>query len=105
MIPSFTLRKATERDAAFLFQLFQALRAADFAHVPMPPAQLKVLLGMQFQAQVAGYRAQYPDADHEIVLRDGQRGGRILVDRGATEYHLVDMHGRQIAPRMAHVVH
>lgn len=91
MIPSFTLRKATEQDDPFLFELFQAVRAAGFANMPMPPSQLDMLLRMQFQAQVSGYRAQYPKADHEIVLREGQPAGRLLMDRGETEHHLVDI--------------
>jgi ribosomal protein S18 acetylase RimI-like enzyme len=91
MMPSITLREATEQDGPFLFELFQAVRMADFAHVPLPPAQLDMLMRMQFEAQAVGYRAQYPNADHEIVLREGQPAGRILVDRARTEYLLVDI--------------
>jgi ribosomal protein S18 acetylase RimI-like enzyme len=91
MIPSITRRPASEQDGPFLWELFQAVRMADFAHLPMPPAQLEMLLRMQFQAQTVGYRAQYPNANHEIVLCEGRPAGRILVDRAGTEFQLVDI--------------
>jgi len=37
---------------------------------------------MQFTAQDRAYRAQFPDADFDVVLVDGRPAGRLYVARG-----------------------
>ena len=86
-----TRRKATDQDAGFLLDLFKAVRGPEFAIAGLPPAQLDMLLNMQFQAQTSSYRAQFPDADHQIVLVDGATAGRTLVDRSSEQLVLVDI--------------
>ena len=90
MIPSVTTRAATEQDDAFLYSLFQAVRSPEFAHVPLEPAQLEMLLSMQYAGQKYSYGAQYPGGD-AIVLLDGKPIGRIWLYRGPAEHHLVDI--------------
>ena len=89
-IPSLTTRAATERDDAFLFALFQTVRAPEFAHAPLAPAQLEMLLRIQYAGQKQSYGAQYPGG-HEIVLLESQPIGRIWLYRGTAEHHLVDI--------------
>jgi ribosomal protein S18 acetylase RimI-like enzyme len=90
MIPSITRRAATEQDEGFLFALFRAVRLPEFAHAQLPPAQLDLLMNLQYSGQKATYGAQYPDGN-EIVLLDGEPIGRIWVYRGAAEHQLVDI--------------
>jgi ribosomal protein S18 acetylase RimI-like enzyme len=86
-----TRRRAAPEDEAFLFDLFRHVRGDEFALTGLPPAQLDILLQMQFRAQSSGYRSQYPDSDHEIVLVDDAAAGRIWVRRSPAEFVLVDI--------------
>jgi len=90
MIPSVITRGATPNDDVFLFALFQAVRAPEFAQVALDPAQLDMLMSIQFAGQRESYGAQYPSG-HEIVLLDGRPIGRIWVYRELSGHHLVDI--------------
>ncbi len=57
----------------------------------LPPNQQDQLLKMQWNAQQQSYRFQFPDAEHHILLRDGQPIGRILVHLTYDEIHLIDI--------------
>ena len=87
---SVATRPATEQDDAFLFALFKAVRSPDFAHVPMPAAQLEMLMSMQYAWQKHSYAALYPGGD-AIVLLDEQPIGRIWLYLGPAEHYLVDI--------------
>ena len=58
-----------------------AVRAPEFAHLPLPAAQLDHLLGIQYAGQKQSYGAQYPGG-HHLVLFDGKPIGRIWLFRG-----------------------
>jgi ribosomal protein S18 acetylase RimI-like enzyme len=90
MTPCVTTRAATQDDDAFLFALFQAVRSPEFAQAALPPAQLAMLLSIQFAGQKQSYGAQYPGG-HDIVLLDGKPIGRIWLHRAPSEHHLVDI--------------
>jgi ribosomal protein S18 acetylase RimI-like enzyme len=85
-----TTRAATEQDDAFLFALFKAVRAPDFAHAPLGPEQLEMLMRMQYAGQKHSYGTQYPGGD-AIVLLDEKPIGRMWLCRGAAEHQLVDI--------------
>ena len=85
-----TRRAATEEDDGFLYDLFKAVRLPEFAFVAMAPAQLELLIRMQYAGQKLSYGGQYPNG-HEIVLLDGNPVGRIWVYRAPEEHHLVDI--------------
>jgi RimJ/RimL family protein N-acetyltransferase len=81
-------RPATPRDIALLRGLF-----AD-AHIELtvlPPDTRFVLIDMQFRAQRRQHTAQYPDAQHDILLVDGVEIGRVLVDRSHGDCHIIDI--------------
>ena len=90
MTPSVTTRAATEQDDAFLFALFNAVRSPEFAYAPLAPAQLDLLMNIQYAGQKQTYGAQYPGGNH-IVLLDGLPIGRIWLFRGEAEHQLVDI--------------
>jgi ribosomal protein S18 acetylase RimI-like enzyme len=87
----YTLRPAAAPDEDFLFALYAGTRAAEFAPLGWPEAQLNAILRMQFNAQQRAYEAQYSAAGHQIVLLDGQPVGRIWVERNGNEILLVDI--------------
>jgi len=85
-----TRRAATEQDDAFLFELFKTARLPDFAHVPLAPAQLDMLMNIQYAGQKQTYGMLYPGGD-EIVLLDGKPAGRFWLYRGPAGHQLVDI--------------
>jgi len=90
MSASVTTRAATPNDDAFLFELFKAVRAPELAQARLEPAQLDVLMTIQFAGQRQSYGAQYPGG-HEIILLDGKPIGRMWLFRGPSEHTLVDI--------------
>lgn len=90
MTPSVTTRAATTSDDAFLFELFKTVRAPEFAHAALDPAQLEMLLRIQYAGQSQSYGAQYPGG-HEIVLLDEKPIGRMWLYRAPSGHHLADI--------------
>ena len=81
-------RPASARDIALLRGFF-----AD-AHIELtvlPPDTRFVLIDMQFRAQRRQHTAQYPDAQHDILIVDGAEVGRVLVDRSRGDCHIIDI--------------
>ena len=46
---------------------------------------------IQYQAQKASYETEFPTADHQIVLLDGQPIGRLLVERRTELLFAIDL--------------
>ena len=86
-----SLRPATEADEDFLFELFASTRMDEFKFLLGDEAQVEALVRMQFNLQRQQYDAGYPEADHKIILRDGQPIGRLFVDESDVEFTLVDV--------------
>lgn len=87
----FTLQTATHDDLAFFAALFAEARAPEFAPANLPPEFLQQLLAMQFQAQTSGYAAQFPNAQDDLILVNGERAGRQIVDRDEKQIRLIDI--------------
>jgi len=45
----------------------------------------------QFESQSRHYASYYPDAEHVVILVDGQPGGRMIIDRREDSLHIVDI--------------
>jgi ribosomal protein S18 acetylase RimI-like enzyme len=84
------LRPEQDHDHAFRFALFCETHAAEFALLPLEPAALEQLLSLQFRAQTASYRANFPNARFDIIELDDTQIGRIVVDRPGDHLHIVD---------------
>ncbi len=91
MPPSIHLRAALPDDLAFLRRLYADTRRAEVAAFGWNEAQAEAFLDMQFDMQRRAYAGNYPEADHTIVEVDGHPVGRLLVNRTATEFRLVDI--------------
>ena len=84
-----SLRPAQPDDEDFLYELFcrsvgDDLTALDAAH-------RDVILRMQFNAQHQSYKAEFPKAEHQIIMLDGRVIGRVLVERTENEHRGVDI--------------
>jgi ribosomal protein S18 acetylase RimI-like enzyme len=84
-------RSATAADAAFCFSVYASTRAEELAAWGWGAAQQEIFLKMQFAAQAASYRADFPGASHAIVLRGDRPVGTLIVNHTAEEIRLVDV--------------
>lgn len=88
---SFTLRSEEISDREFLESLYISVRFQEFASVGWSAAQINDFLKMQFDMQSRAYRMQFPEAVFSIVELNGERIGRLIVNRGEKEFRLVDI--------------
>lgn len=88
---SVTLRQYKPADESFLFRLFCSANAQQFASLDLPFAQSQQWLRMQFDARDSQYRAQYANADFDLVLHNAQPIGNFFSQRGPEEFVLIDV--------------
>ncbi len=92
MIEKIAIRMASAEDEEFLFRLFAAARAGDFASLGLDAQQLRPLLEMQYRARHFSYARNFPAAVNMILcLKDGTAVGRHLVERQADCYRTIDI--------------
>jgi GNAT superfamily N-acetyltransferase len=85
------LRPATREDEQFLRAVYAATRADELALVPWSDEQKRAFTDMQFDAQNADYRRNYPDAQYSIIEVKGVPAGRLYVDRCETDIRILDI--------------
>jgi GNAT superfamily N-acetyltransferase len=85
------VRPALPQDEIFLYDLYAAVRAPEFALAPIPQSQRDDLIRMQFRAQMSGYTGMFPNSCCHVVLLDGKAVGRLWVAQDEFEFHLVDI--------------
>jgi ribosomal protein S18 acetylase RimI-like enzyme len=85
------LRPVAEGDRAFLCRVYASTRTEELAVVPWDDAQKEAFLRAQFDAQDRWYREHYDTASFDVVLIDGEPGGRLYVYRGRAEIRIVDI--------------
>lgn len=85
-----TLRPEREDDQAFRYDLFCVSRPPEWGMVQLDPQFREQLDRHQFAAQTGSYRTQFPNARFDIIELDGERIGRVVVDRPGNELHIVD---------------
>jgi ribosomal protein S18 acetylase RimI-like enzyme len=85
------LRPATDADRDFLFAVYASTRADELALVPWDDATKHAFLAQQFDAQDVHYRRHYPRASYDVILAGDEPAGRLYVDRGTSELHILDI--------------
>ncbi|HET6509763.1 MAG TPA: GNAT family N-acetyltransferase [Baekduia sp.] len=87
-----TLRPAGDDDTAFFAALYASTREEELAPTPMTREQKDAFLAQQFAAQTAHYARSRAGAAFDVVLVDGERAGRLIVDeQGDGEIGIVDI--------------
>jgi ribosomal protein S18 acetylase RimI-like enzyme len=86
-----TLRAAQPDDLDFLYEVYASTRAEEMAIVPWTAEQKEAFLRMQFHAQHTYYHEQFPQTAYQIILLDGQRVGRLYIDRRPDEIRIIDI--------------
>jgi len=89
--PAPIFRPAAAEDEEFLFALYCSTRAPELEALPGGAEERATLLRLQFRAQRLHYQAQFPNAQHLIVLDEGQPAGRLLTDRTDEEIRIIDI--------------
>jgi tetratricopeptide (TPR) repeat protein/ribosomal protein S18 acetylase RimI-like enzyme len=84
------LRSEGEDDAAFRFALFCDSRP-EWAMLPLQGEARMRLLRQQFEAQTGSYRAQWPNANRDIIELDGEPIGRVVISRAREGLRLIDI--------------
>ena len=85
-----TLRAVGAHDQAFLAALYASTRD-DLGSMAAEPAFIAQLIALQQQMQAQGLRGRFPEAAYFIVERNGAAIGRVVIDAGAAQLHLVDL--------------
>jgi ribosomal protein S18 acetylase RimI-like enzyme len=86
-----SLRPAGPEDEAFLYRVYASTREEELAVVDWSDEQKEQFLKMQFNAQHTYYHEHYPDADYDVILRNGDAVGRLYVHRRPDEIRIVDI--------------
>jgi ribosomal protein S18 acetylase RimI-like enzyme len=85
------VRPALPQDEIFLYELYSAVRAPEFAQAPITATQKEDLIRMQFRGQMSAYTQMYPNSCYHVVLLDGKPVGRLWVAPGDNDFQLVDI--------------
>lgn len=86
-----TSRPVATEDDAFLLALYGSTREAELGQVEWAEGQKEAFLLWQFDMQRREYDARFPDARHELILFDGEAGGRTWVGEDAEQIRLLDI--------------
>ena len=91
MQTGYTLRGATAADEPFLRGLCASARTDAALLEAWPEVEREAFLGSQFDLQRQQYEALHPDAEHDIVLCDGEPVGRLWVGWRVEEVRVLDV--------------
>jgi GNAT superfamily N-acetyltransferase len=86
-----TFRSVTADDEQFLIRVYGSTRLEELALTNWDDAQRDAFVQMQFGAQRAHYRQTYPNAEHLLILLDGEPVGRLYVAEIEAEIRIVDV--------------
>jgi ribosomal protein S18 acetylase RimI-like enzyme len=86
-----TLRPVRADEEPFLYEVFASTRAEEMALTGWTAAQQDAFLRMQFRAQQKHYQAEFPHAEHSIILLDDRAIGRLFISRNPRAIDLVDI--------------
>ncbi|MDD5543534.1 MAG: GNAT family N-acetyltransferase [Acidobacteriia bacterium] len=91
MTSRYDLRPVRPTDRDFLFGVYCSSREEEMRLVNWEESQKQVFLTTQFEAQQAEYSRRFPEANHQIILSDGEPVGHLHIDRTPREIHIIDV--------------
>ena len=86
-----TFRPAGPGDEEFLFMLYSTTRSREIEAMGLDAAQQEMFLRVQFVAQKLSYQAEFPGADHDIILFEGRPAGRVMTMRMEKIHRYIDL--------------
>jgi ribosomal protein S18 acetylase RimI-like enzyme len=87
----YALRPRTDRDLAFLRDLYAHTREEEMRLAPWPEQRKREFLDDQFAKQHAHYLQHYPRARWQVVTFDGEPVGRLYAERTPAEVRIMDV--------------
>jgi len=88
---SLRLRPITPEDDLFLARLYASTRGEELAVTGWSDEEKAIFCRMQFIAQSAHYRENYPGASFQVIERGGVPAGRLYVGRWEDEIRIIDI--------------
>ena len=89
--PNVTLRPVGPDDYDFLVEVYGSTRAEELALVPWTEEQQQAFVRAQFAAQQEHYAQKYPAANHDIIVANDRRVGRLYAARLDHEIRIIDI--------------
>jgi ribosomal protein S18 acetylase RimI-like enzyme len=86
-----TLEPASTADQEFFYRTYASTRTEELAITGWSDQQKESFLRMQFEAQRQSYLDSIPDAKYSMIRCGELPAGRLIVERTATEVHVVDI--------------
>ena len=86
-----SLRSVETDDEALLLRVYAGTREPERRVVYWEDEEWAAFVRVQYEAQRSHYEINFPDAEHQVVLRNGAPIGRIWVARAADEIRLLDI--------------
>jgi ribosomal protein S18 acetylase RimI-like enzyme len=84
-------RPMTERDLPFVAELYASTRREEVAVTGWPIEVQEAFLAQQHAAQHSHYSLHFADAERLIVERGGEAIGRLYLQDGPDEAHVIDI--------------
>lgn len=84
-------RPATPDDVPFLRYLYGTTRDDEMLRLQWTEEQKGNFLDMQFNAQKRHYEDFYPECQFLVIELEGERIGRLYIDRGESHIEIVDV--------------
>jgi GNAT superfamily N-acetyltransferase len=78
-------------DGGFLLSVYTSTRRPELTGLGWSEQQQDAFIRMQFDAQTRHYRESFPDAACSVICVDGERAGRLIVNRAADQIIIVDI--------------
>jgi ribosomal protein S18 acetylase RimI-like enzyme len=85
------LRPSLPDDRDFLFRLYASTRMDEIRGFGWSAVQQDAFFRMQFKAQQQWYQATYSTAENQIIEKDHQPIGRVIVQRERDTWRLLDI--------------
>jgi RimJ/RimL family protein N-acetyltransferase len=85
------LRPSLPTDRDFLFRLYASTRMEEIRGFGWTAVQQEAFFRMQFNAQQQWYQATYSTAENQIIEKDHEPIGRMVIQREARTWRLLDI--------------
>ena len=84
-------RPIVDDDIAFLRHVYASTREDELQLVAWTDEQKAAFLDMQFTAQKTHYEDFYPECEYLVIELEGERIGRLYIDRRETDIEIIDV--------------
>ncbi len=85
------LRPSLPEDRDFIFRLYASTREEELRPFGWNATQQEAFLRMQFNAQQQWYASAYSTAENQIIEKDHEPIGRMIVQREGNTWRLIDI--------------